>query len=61
MKHFYLYKFKSFKKYINMSNLVINQLIEDGVVVIKNAYAKEQINNLKNFSKDIKIKVMNYY
>ncbi len=56
MKHFYLYKFKSFKKYINMSNLVINQLIEDGVVVIKNAYAKEQINNLKNFSKDIENK-----
>ena len=36
-----------------MSNLVINQLIEDGVVVIKNAYTKEQINNLKQFGKRI--------
>ena len=39
-----------------MSNLVINQLIEDGVTVIKNAYTKEQINNLKDFSKDIENK-----
>ena len=39
-----------------MSNLVINQLIEDGIAVIKNAYTKEQINNLKEFGKEIEKK-----